>query len=769
MIPYIIYAGLLLAGCLSFYKILLQKETFFRLNRYVLLACILLSFAVPFIPVPENISFRKTSAPEVTQSIEPGVLPVNTIVQKAEPVNTSSDNSIVSESKPAASPAFSTGKIVGWLFWIYWFGVAAFGINFLVQLVHLLYRSYSSPVIRDGRFRIVEISGDKAPCSFGNSIFINPEKYDWETYNQILLHEKLHITQGHSFDIMIAEIVLVFQWFNPFAWIYRKEMENNLEFLTDHELLENASVEKSSYQMSLLKVSAPHFPLSLTTNYNQSLLKKRFVMMNAKKSNIHTTWKYFFLLPLLLTFACFFNEPFASAQEKSENKNIASSKKNNGIDTEGAWFAVIKDDKISMQFRSFEDSDKNSYNSNTFLRSDFTNLPMGQSGSFSLTREAGTMNFTGKFEGTEGMGRYKFEPSKTFAADMKKEGVEDIDDEDLMAYFFINVTKAYVQMLKANGYSGFSKNDLLPLVALNIDETYIRSVKQSFPSADLQNMIPLKALGVDAAYIKEIKDAGYKNVTIDQLVSFKAQHIDGKFIADTRAALAKEGKALPDSDELYREEKDRSRKKADKEKTDKKSDMDKKNSDEDDEINDLVAIKAMNVDAAFINSMKAVGYENLRSRDLVTLKALDIDAAFVTNLRTVGYNNLPVSTLAGLKSQGVTPEYIRSFESVGFGKPKASDIVGLKAMGITAGYVKSFQDAGFKNISLSDATALKSQNITPALIKEYQSFGFEKVTASDVISAKVMGVTPSFIKSMQEKGHKLSSIQKYVQLKIAVD
>lgn len=765
MIPYIIYASILLAGCLSFYKILLQKETFFRLNRWVLLTCLVLSFAVPFIPVPQELSFRKTSQPEVTQTLEPGVLPVNTIVQKAEPLSKPAANETVSAYKSPATP-FSTVKLIGWLFWIYWFGVAAFGINFLVQLIHLLYRSYSSPVIKDGKFRIVEMSGDKAPCSFGNSIFINPEKYDWETYNQILMHEKLHITQGHSFDIMIAEIVLVFQWFNPFAWIYRKEVENNLEFLTDHDLLEKTAVEKSSYQMSLLKVSAPHFPLSLTTNYNQSLLKKRFVMMNAKRSNIHTTWKYFFLLPLLLTFACFFNQPFVSAQGKPEDKNM--DKKVRGIDTEGAWFAVIKDDKINMQFRSFEDENKNSINGNTFLKSDFTSLPMGQSGSFSLTREAGTMNFTGKFEGTEGMGKYKFEPSKTFIADMKKEGVEDIDEEDLMAYFFVNVTRGYVQMLKANGYSGFTKNDLLPLVALNIDAAYIKSIKQAgFPDADLENLIPLKALGVDADYIKEIKAAGYNHVTIDQLITFKAQHIDGKFIADTRAALAKEGQPLPDSEDLQNV-KDKSGKKADKDKSDKKSG--KRDSDsEDDEISNLVAIKALNVDAAYINSLKSAGYDNLRNSDLITMKSLGIDAAYISEFKAIGYNNLSVSTLAGMKAQDVTPAYIRSFESAGFDKPKASDLVGLKAMGVTADYIKNFQEAGFKNISLNEAISLKSQDITPALMKEYQSLGFEHVSVSDVVSAKVMGVTPAFVKAMQAKGHKLGSIQKYVQLKIAVD
>ncbi|WP_278021317.1 hypothetical protein [Flavobacterium ginsengisoli] len=77
--------------------------------------------------------------------------------------------------------------ILQWIVYLYWFGVIVFALNFLMQAVILFYRAYTSEIIRDGKFRIVEITGDKAPCSFANNIFINPEKYEWETYNQILL------------------------------------------------------------------------------------------------------------------------------------------------------------------------------------------------------------------------------------------------------------------------------------------------------------------------------------------------------------------------------------------------------------------------------------------------------------------------------------------------------------------------------------------------------------------------------------------------------
>src|SRR6266496_5719005 len=130
-----------------------------------------------------------------------------------------------------------------------------------------------------------------------------------------------------------------------------------------------------SFCMGCGVVAAPHYSLSLTTNYNQSLLKKRLLMMNAKKSNVHTIWKYFFLLPLMVLFVCLFNEPIAKSQTNDEQKTTISKNddEHHGIKTEGNWFATIKGDKINIQFRN--DNEENSYNGSTFLVSEFKNLP----------------------------------------------------------------------------------------------------------------------------------------------------------------------------------------------------------------------------------------------------------------------------------------------------------------------------------------------------------------------------------------------------------
>jgi hypothetical protein len=210
MIPYSLHVAIILSVSLGFYKLLLERQTYYRLNRLVLLGCLLLSFTLPLIRVPQRFSLLNT--------------PVT-----VQPVSASGPGPAenIKQFNPLALEALNRQSIMQWAVWIYWFGVAAFGCIFLLQALMLLYQSHKSESIQDGRYKIVELETNKAPCSFGRFIFINPAKYDWDTYNRILIHEKIHVREHHSIDLALAELMLVFQWFNPLAWIYRKTVESN--------------------------------------------------------------------------------------------------------------------------------------------------------------------------------------------------------------------------------------------------------------------------------------------------------------------------------------------------------------------------------------------------------------------------------------------------------------------------------------------------------------------------------------------------------------
>jgi hypothetical protein len=749
ILPYIINVALVLLACLAFYKLLLRRETFYKANRWLLIVCLLISFALPLLRVPAEFSLRKTSA----MNRESSIVSREEADQSANANQPITDNQqpATNNEKPATSPqqpvtsneksaTFSFAQLMNWLFWIYWFGVAVFGISFLFQVVLLVWRAWRNPFIQDGPYRIIEVRGDKAPCSFANYIFINPEKYEWETYNQILLHEKVHIRQRHTVDILISELVLIFQWFNPFAWIYRREIESNLEFLTDDQLTQKEKVDKQSYQLSLVKVSAPHLPLSLTTNYNQSILKKRIAMMNTKRSNLHTAWKYFFLLPVLAFLACLLNEPKAKSQTPKVKSETEKNEKNrnHGMETEGYWFAVIKDDKVNIRFSDEKlDSDDfdfkkgHSYNGTTFKLSELGTLPKGSQGTFNISREAGIMQMTGKFEGNTGMGTYKFVADKGYVDYMNKELKETLDDDDQMAFFFINIKKEFLTMLHSEGYKDVTKDDLIPVAALGIDKAYISSIRNSgFKDVSLDNLVPLKALGIDEKYINEIRSE-YKNISTDQLVSFKAQGIDKEYISKVRQMKGDKG------------------------------DKDGK----EDDADDIVSFKAMNITPEFVNSFKAVGITNIPHDQLVAFKAIGVTPEYIKSWFDLGFKNIDADEFVGMKSQNVTPEYMKSFTDLGYKNVKPESLVAFRALGITPDYIKSFEAAGYKISDLDNLTGMKAQGITPEFIKSFESVGFKNIDLDEIVAVKAVGVTPEYIKDMRAKGFNYDKLQKYVTLK----
>jgi hypothetical protein len=685
MIIYALNVALMLAGCFLFYKLLLQRETFFPLNRFVLLGCLCLSFSLPLIPIPQQWSFRKPSTE---------VFPLNTSIEAiGEKGDLASNLPLAQSNKEEVNTSTSSFfkdvsplKAIGW---VYWIGVAIFGINFLFQLCILLYKSYARPFIQDGKFRIVELTGDQAPCSFSNNIFINPEKYDWDTYSQIILHEKIHIQQGHSYDIILAELALIFQWFNPFAWFYRKAMEDNLEFLTDHELLSHSDIEPISYQMSLVKVSAPNFPASLTTNYNQSILKKRLLMMKSKKSNINSTWKYLCIVPLLLVFVSILNKPVAFGK----NENATSSPIFLKISNKGTWFATIKADKISIRFKDEEQN--NNYSNNEFLLTEFKNLPKDEQGVFSLTREAGTIFFTGKFDGNSGSGSYEFKTDESFFKFLDKEGITHQQEKDAMTFYMVNLKKDFIKMLKNQGYTEISKNDLIPLCALGVTEQYITSLRnEGLKDLSLQDIIPLKALNVDATYVADIKGSGYKNVSASKLITLKAQGIDGEFLKNAKNVTNKEVNSVDISPKINTK-------------------TNHKTSGDDDE-----------------ETMSELGM-------MIAKKALNITGEYMKTFTNEGFKFSDDEFMA-IKSLGITPEYCKSFENLGLGKLSSESLVSMKALSLTADDYKAYKKLGFGTLTIDEVVSAKATGTTPIFIEEMKKKGYNYATIDKYIEKKVL-------------------------------
>lgn len=330
MIAFLLKASFILATLLLFYKLILERESFFSQNRLFLIFILILSLSIPFIGLPGIINqqgFVSSSIDEITMEvINPKVINVSesprieiNAVSNSELPQTTTEKPDLSASgmikiqKPFYKIGFSDRGILFWMVLVYGFGALIFLLHFLSQLLSLFFKIYkTNDIIKDEGYIIINSSAIKEPCSFFNYIFINPASYDYETYEQIIAHEMIHVKKKHSLDLLLSELAIILFWFNPLVWLLRKEIEKNIEYQTDDLVLTDETDNKEQYQLNLVKIATYSRPLTLTTNYNQSLIKQRLLKMNAKKSNPHSLWKYAFILPVTFGLMLLVSKPVSA-------------------------------------------------------------------------------------------------------------------------------------------------------------------------------------------------------------------------------------------------------------------------------------------------------------------------------------------------------------------------------------------------------------------------------------------------------------------------
>nr|WP_294795006.1 M56 family metallopeptidase [uncultured Mucilaginibacter sp.] len=552
MIAYSLSVAIIIAISVAFYRVFLHRETFFRLNRAVLLTCLVLAFIVPLVKVPAKFSFRPAPPSEriIDLQVNTAEAPAAATAQQAEVKTGVEKTTDVQSSIENKAFVFLTSAIK-YIPFVYWAGVAIMGGNLLLQILVLLYRSRKNQVIKDGVCRIVEVDGDRAPCSFANRIFINPEKYDWETYDQILAHEKIHVLQAHTLDLILAELMLVFQWFNPLAWIYRKDIESNLEYLTDDSLLKETAFERSTYQLSLVKVSVPEFAMNITTNYNQSLLKKRIVMMNARRSNINGMWKYMTLVLMMAVLVCNINEPLSAAAVNTVAKNAIksnqyrnvpalgteqqsatlSSPKNNNAAIKRAESgltapAPIADTTHLLKFSNTSGRIETFYDGGTYK------MPFPED---IVKADANFVTSVGSL-GYAALSQIQMDSLKTagvtpqFIKDMAALGYQDISYKMLCILTLARVTPDYIKSFSDLGYGHIKLAKITSFKFFNVEAAYIKSLQSVGLDIPLDAVTITKSRGLTAQYVQSFKDLGYNNLPYSRISMWKSQGIDANYI-----------------------------------------------------------------------------------------------------------------------------------------------------------------------------------------------------------------------------------------------
>lgn len=254
------------------YRIFLNRENLFQSNRVFLLFALIFSVLIPFVKIPSPVDLHYSHyLPEVA-------ITVNTPLAGTE----------------GAIPV----SIIRILFYVYLSGVAIMLGTFLYRLNQLMRIIKKCQLERNGKIHLAKTRLSHAPFSFLNVIVYNEENLSSGEMDKIIEHEAVHVNQFHTLDILLIEIIIILQWFNPFIWLYKTSLKELHEYLADREVIRKGT-NIPVYQQLLLNFQLRKQFLTLANNFNYSLTKKRFIMMTKTKTSKFAGIKMVVTLPVI--------------------------------------------------------------------------------------------------------------------------------------------------------------------------------------------------------------------------------------------------------------------------------------------------------------------------------------------------------------------------------------------------------------------------------------------------------------------------------------
>lgn len=264
----------------AFYRLFFNRDTFFHWRRVTLFSIVIVSILYPLPNIQDWIKEQGSMAAMV-DFYSSVLLPE------------------VTADASAHSGGISGKMILSALINSVYWGIAfILLIRFLIQLAGIIKLGIGTRTAYIQGVKTHILPKAQGPFSFFKWIFVHPSAHTEEEIDEILTHELTHVKQWHSVDVIVSELLCIICWFNPFLWLLKREIRNNLEYLADHEVLENGYDHKI-YQYHLLGLAHQKSALALSNSFNILPLKNRIRMMNKKRTKQIGRTKYLLFIPLV--------------------------------------------------------------------------------------------------------------------------------------------------------------------------------------------------------------------------------------------------------------------------------------------------------------------------------------------------------------------------------------------------------------------------------------------------------------------------------------
>jgi hypothetical protein len=332
----------------------------------------------------------------------------------------------------------------------------------------------------------------------------------------------------------------------------------------------------------------------------------------------------------------------ASAQDnKTKSDDDDQSWSSDFPDNPGLWSALIRDDKVYIQFGGRHWS-----SGATFNLSELGTLPTDKPGSFTVKRDAGAVTFNGTFDDKRGHGTYSFQEDPTFKSYLAQEGFTSISETLMIHLYFTNINKAYFAYMKENGYTGITMTELKNLAEQNINQHVMTSYlelfqKDNYGKVTLEKIVELREHGVSPSFIIKFHEMGYTDVPLDKAVTLMDHGVNPEFVED----MKKIGQRNITLDEA-------------------------------------VELRDHGVSVEFVHELTEMGYTNISLSKAVELVDHGVSAKFIRGFRDLGFKEITMDQAVRLVDHGVSVEFVKRMQDKGFKNMTLDEYVRLRDGGM---------------------------------------------------------------------------------------
>lgn len=290
---YLLQMACWLAGFWLVYATFLRNETFFKLNRWFLLAGLIVSVLMPLFPV----YYRAEAA-------------------------TADFSALSTMLRYSQTTEISAEKPVNYWLLAYISGFLIFVSRFLWQTFRLRKMRKQVDIEQSGAAKIYRLDTDTAPFSFFRNIYVSKNLRGEAELKAVIAHEKVHIEERHWADLLLLEMVRAVQWFNPLLMFYRKAILQNHEYLADTGTLKKG-VSARTYKAILANQMLGVPVLQIANGFTLFNPIKRITMMNKNRTKPQKRLKLLWALPVVAIIMTAFAEPvYVQANSANENEIV---------------------------------------------------------------------------------------------------------------------------------------------------------------------------------------------------------------------------------------------------------------------------------------------------------------------------------------------------------------------------------------------------------------------------------------------------------------